>query len=148
VYQPSCLDLKKALAQLFALRWVYVCVSAELFALQKKHQLGSLRWDEFTSMYQLSCCTVNWKKAPAKLLIERRHQPSCLRRAVCTERRKHQPSCFVLRWAYYSVRAELFAMKESPSWAVCAVMGLLQCTSRAVRTEGKITSRAVCTEMS
>jgi phosphopantetheinyl transferase (holo-ACP synthase) len=61
------------------------------------------------TVYQPSCC--HWKKAPAEL--------------------------FVLKWVYYSVLAELFALRESASQAVCAEMCVLQCTSQDVFTERK-----------
>ncbi len=49
----------------------------------------------------------------------------CTRQAVCT----------VITIYCKCITIVLFAMKESHSGAVCAVMSLLQCTSRAVCTE-------------
>ncbi len=121
--QPSCLrsdDVYYSVpAQLFSLKEsASRAVCTEMSLLQctsravctdRKRQPSCLCWDEFTTVYQPSC--FYWKKAPAWL--------------------------FVLNWVYYSVLAELFALKESASRAVCTEMCLLQCTSQAVFTERK-----------
>ena len=99
---------------------------------ERKRQLSYLRWDEFATVYQPSC--FHWKKAPDELFALIRVYYSVLAELFAL---KESAKLFVLRWVYYSVPAELFALKESTSRAVCAEMSLLQCTSWAVCTERK-----------
>jgi len=191
VSQLSCLHSKKAPAKLFALRWVYYRVPAKLFALKentspavcaevsllgclgqaictgKKHQPGSLRWDEFTAVYQLLfalkgnktpsiavCAEKSLQQCTSQpVSIERNHQPSCLRygeftcvpQPSCLHCKKAPARLFVLRWFYCSVPAELFAVKrkKTTSWAVRAEMSYYSVPAELFELKEESTSQAV-----